>query len=108
VGYGSESNVWELRKLGIYPYIPPRRMTHGEVVIPPRGRMPCRLSFKEAQAPDRAGARRVRVAPEPVFGQIKQARGFRQFLRRGTRAVRQEWGLISTAHNLLKLYVATT
>jgi Transposase DDE domain len=40
---------------------------------------------------------------EPVFGQIKQARGFRQFLLRGVGQVRAEWALLCTAHNLLKL-----
>jgi transposase len=40
---------------------------------------------------------------EPVFGQIKQARGFRQFLLRGVEKVRTEWALICTAHNLAKL-----
>jgi Transposase domain (DUF772)/Transposase DDE domain len=41
--------------------------------------------------------------PEPVFGQIKQARGFRQFLLRGIENVAAEWGIVCTAHNLLKL-----
>jgi hypothetical protein len=41
--------------------------------------------------------------PEPVFGQIKQARGFRQFLLRGLDNVAQEWGLVCLAHNLTKL-----
>jgi Transposase DDE domain len=41
--------------------------------------------------------------PEPVFGQIKQARGFRQFLLRGFENVRAEWAIICTTHNLLKL-----
>jgi len=40
---------------------------------------------------------------EPVFGQIKQARGFRQFLLRGIDKVQAEWALICTAHNLAKL-----
>ena len=40
---------------------------------------------------------------EPVFGQIKQARGFRQFLLRGLEKVKAEWALICTAHNLTKL-----
>ena len=40
---------------------------------------------------------------EPVFGQIKQAMGFRQFLLRGLAEVRAEWQLVCTAHNLLKL-----
>ena len=40
---------------------------------------------------------------EPVFGQVKQARGFRQFLLRGIEKVSLEWALICTAHNLNKL-----
>ena len=43
---------------------------------------------------------------EPVFGQIKQGRGYRQFLLRGLRQVRGEWALICTTHNLLKLWRA--
>ena len=39
----------------------------------------------------------------PVFGQIKQARGFRQFLLRGLDKVKAEWALLCTAHNLIKL-----
>jgi hypothetical protein len=38
-----------------------------------------------------------------VFGQIKSARGFRQFLLRGFEKVRHEWGLVCTVHNLGKL-----
>jgi hypothetical protein len=38
-----------------------------------------------------------------VFGQIKQARGFRQFLLRGLDKVALEWGLVCFAHNMLKL-----
>ena len=41
--------------------------------------------------------------PEPVSGQIEQARGFRQFLLRGFEKVHAEWGIVCTAHNLLKL-----
>ena len=41
---------------------------------------------------------------EPVFGQIKQGRGFRQFLLRGLEKVSGEWSLICTGHNLLKLF----
>lgn len=43
---------------------------------------------------------------EPVFGQIKEARGFRRFLLRGIDLVRGEWALVCTAHNLLKLFGA--
>ena len=41
---------------------------------------------------------------EPVFGQIQQGRGFRQFLLRGLEKVQGEWPLICTGHNLLKLF----
>ena len=51
-------------------------------------------------------ARRKAIV-EPVFGQIKHARGFRQFLRRGQVAVRDEWALLCTVHNILKLYTAS-
>jgi len=57
--------------------------------------------------PKRAGRRsRYRLRKqvvEPVFEQIKQARGFRQFLLRGFDKVKAEWALICTAHNLGKL-----
>jgi DDE family transposase len=41
---------------------------------------------------------------EPVIGQIKQARGLRQFSLRGFENVRGEWSLVCTTHNILKLY----
>jgi transposase len=44
---------------------------------------------------------------EPVFGQMKHARGFRQFLLRGHQKVNSEWKLVCTAHNLLKLFAFT-
>ena len=43
---------------------------------------------------------------EPVFGHMKQARGFRQFLLRGLNKVRGEWAMVCTVHNLLKLHKA--
>lgn len=43
---------------------------------------------------------------EPVFGQIKQARGFRQFLLRGLKKVQGEWALVCMTHNILKVYAA--
>jgi hypothetical protein len=45
---------------------------------------------------------------EPVIGQIKQARGFRQFRLRGFTKVKNEWALVCTAHNLAKLLAART
>ncbi len=41
---------------------------------------------------------------EPIFGQIKHVRGFRQFLLRGLEKMRGEWSLICMTHNLLKLF----
>ena len=41
---------------------------------------------------------------EPVFGQIKQARGFRQFLTRGLQKMQAEWQLFCLTHNLLKAW----
>ena len=41
---------------------------------------------------------------EPVVGQIKQARGFRQFLLRGIDKVQGDRSLVCTTHNILKLY----
>jgi hypothetical protein len=45
---------------------------------------------------------------EPVFGQIKEARGFRRFLLRGLRKVAGEWSMLTATHNLLKLFRQTT
>ena len=65
-----------------------------------------------AKKPKRAGRRsRYRLRKqtvEPVFGQIKHARGFRQFLLRGLDRVRAEWAMICTVHNLLMLAAART
>ena len=47
---------------------------------------------------------RRKVIVEPPIGQIKSARGFRAFLRRGLEKVGQDWALICAAHNLLKLH----
>jgi Transposase DDE domain len=47
---------------------------------------------------------RRKVIVEPVFGQIKEARGFRRFLLRGVEKIRGEWRLVCLTHNLLKLW----
>ncbi len=41
---------------------------------------------------------------EPVFGQIKSARGCKGFMQRGLEKVQAEWTLMCTTHNLLKLW----
>jgi hypothetical protein len=47
---------------------------------------------------------RRKVIVEPVFGQIKEARGFRQFSLRGLEKVNGEWRLVCLTHNLLKIW----
>jgi transposase len=112
-GYWSEANVVALQDRGIEPLIATGRRTHHEPVpVAPRGRPPAGLSVKQRMARTLATLRghglyaRRKAIVEPPFGQIKHARGFRQFLRRGLRAVGEEWALICTSHNLLKLYGA--
>jgi transposase len=112
-GYWAESNVQALERKGIEPFIATGRRTHGAPApVAPRGRPPARLSIKERMQRtlatlrgQRTYARRKAIA-EPVIGQIKHARSFRQFLRRGLRRVGEEWALVSLGHNLLKLYAA--
>ena len=48
-------------------------------------------------------ARRKGIA-EPVFGQSKEARGFRRFLLRGLENIRGAWRLVCLTHNLLKIW----
>jgi transposase len=113
-GYWSETNVTALEAKDIEPFIATGRRKHTEPApIAPRGRPPLDLSAKDRMARKLATLRgqwiygRRKAIVEPVFGQIKHARGFRQFLRRGVRRVGQEWALVCLSHNLLKLYAAT-
>ena len=62
------------------------------------------MNWKMAMAPNRAIYKMRKAVVEPVFGQIKEARGFRQFSFRGMEAVGAEWSLICLVHNLLKLF----
>lgn len=112
-GYFSAANVEAMVTVGCEPLIPPDRQVHGRVIpAAPRGRPPAGLSVADRMRRTlrtkrgcRLYARRKTIV-EPVFGQIKQGRGFRQFLLRGMRKVRGEWALICTTHNLLKLWTA--
>ena len=112
-GYFSEAVVTAISALGCAPLIPPDRQRHGQTVpAVPRGRPPVGLSVADrmrrtlhTKRGRRLYAKRKAIV-EPVFGQIKQGRGFRQFLLRGMRQVRGEWALICTTHNVLKLWTA--
>jgi len=107
--YCDEANLAFLAKKRIAAYLAPGRARHGGSGDPAGKRRTRRRSRVAAMATKlrRAGRRsRYRLRKqivEPVFGQIKAARGFRQFFLRGLRKIRAEWAMICTAHNLLKL-----
>ena len=112
-GYWSQENIERLEAQSIDGYIARGRVKHNEPPPPsPRGRIPAKLTSVERMQrklktkAGRAVYARRKAIVEPVNGQIKQARGFRQFLRRGVERVAQEWSLVCTAHNLLKLRAA--
>lgn len=103
-GYCSEANLAELEARDIRAYVATGRAKH-----PDTGEAKKRGPQVEAMRRRlRRGGRRSRYrlrkqVVEPVFGQIKQARGFRQFLLRGIEKVKAEWAMICSAHNILKL-----
>jgi transposase len=106
-GYYSAAAVEALETLGFDPYIATERQRHQvpqtaapETPATVQERMAAKVRTPEGKA---LYARR-KVIVEPVFGQIKEARGFRRFLLRGLDAIRGEWGLICLTHNLLKLW----
>ena len=110
-GYYSAKAVEGLYAMGLDPFIAPEKTRHGRVLEPaPRGRIPKGLSAKD-RMPRKLRTKRGREryalrmeTVEPVFGQIKQGRGFRQFLLRALTKVNREWLLICASHNLLKLF----
>jgi len=110
-GYYSKAEVESLTGWGIDVYMPPDKMRHGRAVAQaPRGRIPANLSAADRMRrklrtkKGRTSYGLRKQVAEPVFGQIKQARGYRQFLLRGIDKVNAEWQLICTGHNLLKLF----
>jgi len=103
-GYLSEENLAALSERGISAYIATGRAKHPtEVKRKIGGALTQALREKLKRAGWRSRYRLRKQIVEPVFGQIKQARGFRQFLLRGIEKVRAEWAMICTAHNLTKL-----
>jgi transposase len=115
-GYCSEKNLEGLDsekkpERRVNGYIATERQKHDEYKEPcPKGPLPkeaTRVDRMRRKLKTKAGkavyaARKAIV--EPVFGQIKQARGFRQFLLRGIDKVRGEWSLVCLTHNVLKMY----
>jgi transposase len=111
-GYLSEANLEGVEARGVDPYIAPGRFKHGQTPPASRGRPRAVMTAKERMARKmgtKKGAAvysRRKVIVEPIFGQIKEARGFRKFAQRGLEKVRAEWALICATHNLLKLFRA--
>jgi hypothetical protein len=115
-GYCSEKNLEYLAATGqsgdpIEAYIATGKQQHDEYRQPcPRGPLPRnatqveRMKRKLQTKAGRAVYAARKTIVEPVFGQIKQARGFRQFLLRGLAKVRGEWALVCLTHNILKLH----
>jgi hypothetical protein len=115
-GYCSEKNLELMEsadKAGqrIEAYLATERLKHDEYrEACPKGPLPkgaTRVDRMRRKLKTKAGkavyaARKAIV--EPVFGQIKQARGFRQFLLRGIEKVRGEWALVCLTHNILNCY----
>lgn len=103
-GYCSEANLAALAERNIAAYIATGRAKHpAESSRKKAGPLTQAMQSKLKRAGWRSRYRLRKQIVEPVFGQIKQARGFRQFLLRGIDKVTAEWAMICTAHNLLKL-----
>ena len=110
-GYFSETNIEYLEGEEIDSYVATGRHKHGDPPEPPpRGRIPKDLTKKERMArklrtkKGRETYSKRKEIVEPVFGQIKEVRGFRRFSLRGLGNVMSEWDLICLTHNLLKLF----
>jgi transposase len=110
-GYYSEENVAHWEGEEVDPYIATERLKHHEKALcdpdspvsedcTPKERMARKLRTKHGR---KTYAKRKGMV-EPIFGQIKQVRGFRQFLLRGLEKMRGEWRLICLTHNLKKLF----
>jgi hypothetical protein len=112
-GYFSEDNCKTLAKERIDAYVATGKSPHGKDLPPaPRGRIPKDLSIKERMErklrtiKGRMTYSKRKEIVEPVFGQIKEIRGFRRFSLRGVSNVENEWQFICLTHNLLKLFRA--
>jgi transposase len=114
-GYCSEENLRKAAKKKVDIYVATGKQKHNQPAPQsPCGRIPKsatlveRMKRKLMTKAGRAIYARRKIIVEPVFGQIKQAQGFRQFLLRGVEKVRSEWALVCATHNVLKLHRACT
>ena len=109
-GYCSEENLGAAQKK-VDLYVATDKQKHHHLPPPcPRGPIPKsatsveRMKRKLMTKAGRAIYALRKTTVEPVFGQIKEGRGFRRFLLRGYEKVQSEWALVCATHNLLKLY----
>jgi transposase len=103
-GYCSEANLAALAERDVRAYLATGRARRpAEARANIAGPLTQAMRNKLKRAGWRTRYRLRKQVVEPVFGQIKQARGFRQFLLRGIEKTKAEWALICTAHNLTKL-----
>jgi transposase len=111
-GYFSEAAVAALEGEGFDPYIATERQRHhaaatasvAEPAATATATATERMRAKLGTESGRALYAQRKTIVEPVFGQIKEARGFRRFLLRGLAKIRGEWRLVCLTHNLLKIW----
>ena len=111
-GYFSEANVTDEQVKDVDLYVATGRDKHGDAVEtssdpPPPGASPKEVMREKLRTEAGHAVYKMRKAiVEPVFGQIKEQRGFRRFSLRGKENVSREWRLVCAVSNLLKLFRA--
>lgn len=108
-GYCSEANLADLARRRVRAYVAVGKDRHGSAPgqsarAPAPGSRRAAMATRLRRGGWRSRYRLRKCTAEPVIGQIKGARGFRQFLLRGAEKVGGEWSLVCIAHNLLKLF----
>ena len=109
-GYFSEAAVTDPRLAQVALLVPPDRQKHGQPEAVPNDPIPADAPVidkmrEKLRSPEGHAIYKLRKqVVEPVFGQIKEARGIRRFSFRGLRKVTAEWDIICLTHNLLKLF----
>ena len=109
-GYLSQADVQSVEARGIEAFVAAGRQKHGEPRPRPTGRVPATATWTQLMerklrtVRGRATYALRKVTVEPVFGQIKEARGFRRFSMRGLAKVAGEFSLVCAIHNLVKLW----
>ena len=112
-GFFSEANVNACVAAGIEPLIALGRQNHHPSLSErfagappaPENPTPVEAMAHRLQTPDgKALYAKRKCIPEPVFGIIKSAMGFPQFLLRGLENVQGEWSLVTTAWNVKRMF----